>query len=269
MEGWIKLHRKFLEWEWFDDDATLRLFLTILLMANHEDKNWRGITIERGQFLTSRNQLCKLTKLSEQKIRTCIDRLKSTNEITINPTNKYSIITVCNYDRYQIRESESNQQITSQSTNNQPTSNQPSNKNDKNINNTLPNAPARESDWTFISSVRRSVVENNPDMIANLKKENFRLEVEAKAGVVGMPKTEQDKFVRYWTEHRPGVEWVKAEYEVTFNLEDRMRGWMDRNQPRPQQTSKPAKSRMDTFEENMRFINDFFDGQQTSTPDEQ
>ena len=40
MEGWVKLHRKFLEWEWYDKSETVHLFLHCLLKANHKDKSY-------------------------------------------------------------------------------------------------------------------------------------------------------------------------------------------------------------------------------------
>jgi len=55
--GWIKLHRKLLDWEWYDDVNTTRVFLHLLMVANHKDNNWRGITIKRGQKLTSLSSL--------------------------------------------------------------------------------------------------------------------------------------------------------------------------------------------------------------------
>ena len=44
--GWIKLHRKFLKWEWYSDINTKSLFLHLLLTANHKDKQWQGITVK-------------------------------------------------------------------------------------------------------------------------------------------------------------------------------------------------------------------------------
>lgn len=99
--GFITLHRKILDWHWYDDIATTRLFIHLLLNANHAPKEWRGRMIERGQVVTGRQQLSAETGLSEQQIRTCIKRLKSTNEITSKATNKYTIITLVNYSYYQ------------------------------------------------------------------------------------------------------------------------------------------------------------------------
>lgn len=99
-EGWIKLHRRFLEWEWFDNDGMVRIFVALLLMANHEDRKWHEETISRGQVLTSRDKLAKATGLSEQQVRTCLSRLKSNQQITSKSTNKNTIITISDYDRY-------------------------------------------------------------------------------------------------------------------------------------------------------------------------
>ena len=48
--GWLKLHRKISEWEWYTDGNTFRLFLHLLLNANFEDKKWKGITIKKGEL---------------------------------------------------------------------------------------------------------------------------------------------------------------------------------------------------------------------------
>lgn len=101
-EGWIKILRKFLDWEWFQKPEMVQLFIYLLLKANYEPKKWQGITIEAGQFVTSRDKISSETKLTDRQIRTCLDRLKKTNEITIKSTNRYTIITICKYESYQL-----------------------------------------------------------------------------------------------------------------------------------------------------------------------
>lgn len=133
-QGWVKLHRSFLEWEWFDEPNVVWLFLKCLLLANHEDKNWHGILIKRGSFITSYSSLSsKKAKVSVQMIRTALERLKSTHEITIKTTSKYTLISINNYDKYQDINTPINNQITNdqQSNNKQITTN----KNDKNVKN--------------------------------------------------------------------------------------------------------------------------------------
>lgn len=124
MEGWIKLHRKTLTWEWFRDSQTVHLFIYLLLSANHEDRKWKGITVKRGQLITGRNALSEATGISVRSIRTCLNKLKSTNELTIKTTNKFSIITICNYEEYQ-KEKTGNDQQNDQLTDQQLTSNRP------------------------------------------------------------------------------------------------------------------------------------------------
>lgn len=109
MEGWIKLHRRILDWEWFDDDATFKVFVWLLLNANREPQTWHGVPIGRGQIMTSIEKISKATNHSVRNIRTIIDRLKSTSELTIKSTNKFSIITICSYDSYQRSESDERQ----------------------------------------------------------------------------------------------------------------------------------------------------------------
>lgn len=101
MAGWIKIYNKFLQWEWFDIAEMVQLFLYLLLNANYKDVVWRGVTVKRGQLITSRDKIGKDLRLTERQVRTCLSRLKSTGEISIKATNKYSIITICKYDEYQ------------------------------------------------------------------------------------------------------------------------------------------------------------------------
>jgi len=120
---WIKLYRKFAEWEWFNISEMVHLFVYLLISANNVDDEWRGIKVKRGQLITGRKSLKESTGISEQTLRTCLRRLESSKEITIQSTNKYSIITVCKYDEYQPKKNTTNQQSNQQLTNNQPTTN--------------------------------------------------------------------------------------------------------------------------------------------------
>ena len=126
MEGWIKLSKKLLSWEWFDKSEMVQLFIYCLLKANFEPKKWHGITVERGSFVTSRFTISKETNISERKIRTCIERLISTNELTVKTTKQFTVITVSKYDSYQIYKNQIDQAIDQaidqRATNERPTS---------------------------------------------------------------------------------------------------------------------------------------------------
>nr|DAK61214.1 MAG TPA: replisome organizer [Caudoviricetes sp.] len=108
MEGWIKLHRKFLEWEWFSKPEMVQLFIYFLLKANYEPKQFQGISLGIGQLLTTNPQIQKDTGLTEQQVRTCVKRLISTDEITYKSTGKKVLITICKYDSYQLLENKAN-----------------------------------------------------------------------------------------------------------------------------------------------------------------
>ena len=123
MEGWIKLHRKFSDWEWFNISEMVHLFVFLLINANHQDGEWRGVIVKRGQILTGLNSLNKSTKISFQTLRTCLKRLEKTREINIQSTNKYSIITICKYEDYQGEQQAINKQTNKQLTSNQQTTN--------------------------------------------------------------------------------------------------------------------------------------------------
>lgn len=120
---WIKLYRKMKHWEWYDDIPTKVLFIELLLTVNNEDKQWHGMTIHRGEIVTSTAKLAAETGLSEMQIRRALRNLENTNEITKRTTNKYTLISVENYSIYQDKPSEDNKQITNkqQSNNNQTT----------------------------------------------------------------------------------------------------------------------------------------------------
>ena len=77
--GFIVLHRKMVDWEWYQDANTMRLFIHCILKANHKTKKWQGIDIHRGQFLTSSDTLAADLKLSRQQIRTSLNKLKATS----------------------------------------------------------------------------------------------------------------------------------------------------------------------------------------------
>jgi hypothetical protein len=124
MDGFIKIFRKLIEWEWFKNSETVHLFIYLILKANFKPSYFMGHDIPRGSLVCGRKQLAEDTGISEQSIRTILDRLKSTSEITSKSTNKFSIITICNYDSYQFDLKKSTNKSTSISTNNQPTTNQ-------------------------------------------------------------------------------------------------------------------------------------------------
>lgn len=136
MTGWIKIHRKFLDWEWFNKSEAVHLFMYLVLKANHKDGQWQGIDIKKGQFVTSFGKISSDTGISLQTIRTLLKKFEKTNEINIQTTNKFTIVTLCKYECYQQENEPTNTQLTNeqQTTNKQLTTNKNDKKEKKEIN---------------------------------------------------------------------------------------------------------------------------------------
>lgn len=99
--NFIKVNRSILNWEWYDDLNTFKLFLHLLLTVNWKDGKWRGEVIKRGQRVVSLDKLSEETKLTKMQIRNSIKKLILTQEITQSKMMKTSMFTIVNYDKYQ------------------------------------------------------------------------------------------------------------------------------------------------------------------------
>lgn len=128
--GFVTMPRSITSWRWYHNANTFRVFFHLIVSANYTDHDFEGITVHRGQVVTSRKSLATELKLSEREIRTALTHLKTTNDIAIETTTKFSIITVISFDDYQ--------GATNTSTNERPSSDQRATtpkeiKNNKNI----------------------------------------------------------------------------------------------------------------------------------------
>lgn len=129
----IKVYRKFMEWEWYTDVNTKTLFLHCLLRANWKAGSWKGINYRPGEFITSLPSLAEESGLSVQQVRTSLEKLISTGEITSKTTDSVTgrkltrnrIITVNNWDEYQVDNSQissqNNRQVNRQKDSKKPT----------------------------------------------------------------------------------------------------------------------------------------------------
>lgn len=99
--GFIKLDRKFKDWKWKHNPNMVAVWVHLLLEANYKDNVWNDISVPVGSLVTSVKKIAQETGLSIQQTRTCLSNLQSTNEITIKSTNKYSVITINKWEKYQ------------------------------------------------------------------------------------------------------------------------------------------------------------------------
>ena len=187
-QGYIKLHRQILEWEWYKNIPVRIIFEHCLLKANHTDKNWQGILIKKGSFITSYENLSIETGLSFQQTRTAINKLKLTNELTIKSTTKYTIISIKNWEEYQLDNKQNNKQITNkQQTNNKQittTNNDNNDNNEKNI---------------FIRPTLEEVEQYCLDRNNNINAQYFISYYDAKGWMIGKNKVKDWKAcIRTW-----------------------------------------------------------------------
>lgn len=101
MGNYIKIDRKILEWEWWADINTYRLFTYMLIRANWKEGDFKGVHVPRGSFVSTLSKLSEATNLTVDEIRTALKHLKSTKEITSKSHGKFTVFTVNNYDQYQ------------------------------------------------------------------------------------------------------------------------------------------------------------------------
>lgn len=101
IDGWVKMDRDILEWEWYDDTNTKSVFIHCLLRANFKDTKWRGKEIKRGEFYTSIATLVREINLSPRKIRTSLKKLEDTGYISTKSDKRGTLIRVNNYTERQ------------------------------------------------------------------------------------------------------------------------------------------------------------------------
>ena len=114
--GFVKVPRSILAEDWAKRPQALAVFIRLLLSANREAKDWNGITIKRGQFITSLRSLSKSCGLTVSAVRTALDALQKAGFAHLltrsgahpkkgGPAHiaaqGYTIVTICNYDSYE------------------------------------------------------------------------------------------------------------------------------------------------------------------------
>ena len=105
MDGWLKLYRSILDSAVFQDAEVLKVWIWLLCNVAFEQHDTicygKVINLKPGQIATGRKKIAQCTDLNETKVYRALTALKSLGNIEIKSTNKYSIITVVNWDKYQ------------------------------------------------------------------------------------------------------------------------------------------------------------------------
>lgn len=99
--GYIKLHRSILNWEWYGDTVTTMLFLHLLLTVNIKDSRWQGVNVPKGARICSLSILSEETGFSVKQIRGSLDKLERTHSVARTKFSKFSIISIENWSKFQ------------------------------------------------------------------------------------------------------------------------------------------------------------------------
>lgn len=110
--GWIKLHRKMLDWQWYNDTNVKVVFLHLLIICCYAPAGAYGFKLQAGQVITTTKKLSAALNLSAQQVRLALNKLQKTNDINVKTTNKFTLITVVNYNVYQSFADDNNKQTT-------------------------------------------------------------------------------------------------------------------------------------------------------------
>ena len=144
-QGYIKLYRQITDTPVWADSDKLKLWLMCLMKATHDEKTQvvgnQIIELKAGQFITGRSALSDEFNRDVKKDRR-VDGLtlfrwlilfEKMEMLNIKKTNKYSLVTVLNWDKYQGQRTSNEQQLNNKRTSNEQQLN--TNKNDKNVKN--------------------------------------------------------------------------------------------------------------------------------------
>ena len=108
-EGFIKIHREILDHWCYQDTEIFKLWMTLLMLATHkrrtiQRKGIQALTLEPGQILTSRPELARITGVHQSKINRVLNWFETEQQIEQVKTRKYRIISILNWERWQVRE---------------------------------------------------------------------------------------------------------------------------------------------------------------------
>ena len=209
--GFIMLQRELINWEWYSDINTCKLFLHCLMKVNYSQKKWQGIVIDKGEFITSNEKLSVETGLTVSKIRTALSKLEGTGYIKIETTTTHTKIIIPKLGDFVL---EVNQPITSK-------------RNDK------PNStPLANSSKT--NSISLATTNTNNKLLKNRKK-IFRESVFA---LSSFNTKYLNSFFNYWSESNSDETKMRFESQEFFEIEKRLKKWV-LNDSKNNTVSKP------------------------------
>jgi len=209
--GYFPLWRKIIDWGWYKDGNTSRVFIHLLLIANFRESDFLGHRILRGQCVAGRKMLSAVLNISERQVRTAILHLKATHEVSLKVTSKFTIYTLNNFEKHLPENYNNLTKTTNRKSLKRPAIDQQSttsnnDKNDKNDKNKRAFSPP-----------------SLKDIQEYIKEKNYNIN----------PKT----FYDYFTESS----WVDSKGQKVRNWKQKIITWASHNQKSPQVKKQSGK----------------------------
>jgi len=146
LHGYIKLYRKLLENPIFQNANLLKVFIWCLLKATHKEcvqvVGLQKVKLLPGQFVYGRNKAAEELRLKPSTAHKYMMWLKNDGILNIQGNNKFSLVTVVNWELYQVKDNENDSKSNSKITTKEQQ--RDTNKNGKNGKNINPPYPLNE-----------------------------------------------------------------------------------------------------------------------------
>lgn len=104
LSGFVKLHRKIMDWRWYKDGIVKSVFIHCLIKAAFKEGEWQNCHINCGQFITSYSRMANELGITIRQLRTALQKLEETGEIARKTTQTHTVISIVKWDFYQKKE---------------------------------------------------------------------------------------------------------------------------------------------------------------------
>ncbi|MGX1262966.1 DnaD/phage-associated family protein [Rossellomorea marisflavi] len=162
--GWVKVHRKLLQSDIFQNEKLLKVFMYCLLKASHSEYKqlvgMKVVELNPGQFVFGRSKAASEMNMKESTVWMYIKLLEKLGSISINSNNKFSVITVDKWEDYQSQESDGEQQNDNKITTKKQQNN--TNKNLKNLKNSSSSSGGQDEVINFYHENLQVGVSSSP-----------------------------------------------------------------------------------------------------------
>ncbi len=194
--GFVKLPRSILEWEWYDHPDVIRMYIHLLIKVNYAPAKWRGIDILEGEHISSISKLSNQLMMSEFKVRESLSKLEKSGVLKKTTTNKFTKLKLIQLGTPDKSVDLTHKQIQNQ-TSDKPQTNQKQTTTNKN------------------NKEKREIEE---------RKEFFKNEIQKFSNFFS--KDHLDGFYDFWSVENKQTGRLKFEEENKWNLEVKLKSWV-------------------------------------------